>query len=116
MSPATTLVAIKLVHTAVWVLFAAAILVMPWFVLHRRWTWVLALTAVVLFECAVLAANGMRCPLTDIAAHYTANRADSFDIYLPRWLAQYNQLIFGSLFAAELVWAGWRKWTYHPPQ
>ncbi len=111
MSPTITLIAIKLVHTIVWALFAGAILVLPWFILRRRWHWVLTLTVIVLLECAVLAVNGMRCPLTDLAARYTPNRADNFDIYLPRWLAHYNQLIFGSLFAAEIVWAGWRRWA-----
>jgi hypothetical protein len=45
MSPAIALTAIKLVHTIVWALFAGAILVMGWFILRRRWGWVLALHA-----------------------------------------------------------------------
>jgi hypothetical protein len=53
---------------------------------------------VVLLECAVLAINGGRCPLTDLAAKYTADRASNFDIYLPNWLADHNKLIFGLLF------------------
>jgi hypothetical protein len=30
----------------------------------------------------------MRCPLTGIAARYTDDRRDNFDIYLPPWLAR----------------------------
>ncbi len=35
------------------------------------------------FLCGVLAANGGRCPLSDLAARYTDERASNFDIYLP---------------------------------
>ena len=51
-------------------------------------------------EIFVLVINGMRCPLTDLAAHYTGDPSDNFDIFLPAWLARYNKLIFGSIFAA----------------
>jgi hypothetical protein len=54
----------------------------------------------VLVECAVLAANGGRCPLTDIARRYTKDQRPNFDIYLPLWLARYIKWIFGILFAA----------------
>ena len=58
----------------------------------------------VLAECAVLALNGMRCPLTDLAARYTGERAANFDIYLPEWLARNNKTVFGALFVAgEIV-------------
>jgi len=58
----------------------------------------------VLLECGVLAANGGRCPLSDLARHFTTDRADSFDIYLPNWLARHNKDIFGALLVVgELV-------------
>jgi hypothetical protein len=40
---------------------------------------------------------------TDVAARYTDDRRDNFDIYLPLWLARYNKLIFGWLFAGILL-------------
>jgi hypothetical protein len=103
------LVLIKLVHTAVWAVFAGAILVLPWFIVRRRWRWVGWLLALVAVECVVVAVNGMRCPLTDVAAGYTTDRVDNFDIYLPVWLARRNKVIFGTMYAIELVWAagGW---------
>jgi len=61
------------------------------------------LILVTFMEVVVLAANRMRCPLTDVAARYTADRRDNFDIYLPLWLAHYNKIIFGSLFVAGLL-------------
>ncbi|WP_349627414.1 hypothetical protein [Rhodopseudomonas palustris] len=57
-------------------------------------------------EVLVLLLNRMRCPLTDIAARYTTDRADNFDIWLPRWLARHNQRIFGTLFAAGQLLLG----------
>ena len=103
MSPATTLVLIKLAHTVVWAALAGIILIIPWFVLRRRWRSAAVLIVIIFVECAILAANHMRCPLTDLAARYTTNRDPNFDIYLPLWLARNNKLIFGSLFAVELI-------------
>jgi len=61
---------------------------------------VLCLTGVVLVEILVLALNGWQCPLTGLAARYTDDRSENFDIYVPAWLARHNKLIFGSLFVA----------------
>jgi hypothetical protein len=98
------LVLVKLLHTIVWALFAGCIVALPLAGLKRRFNWAVGLTAVVLLECLVLMANRWRCPLTDLATRFTADRADNFDIYLPAWLARHNKAIFGSLFlAGELV-------------
>jgi hypothetical protein len=96
---------IKMVHTAVWAVFAGAILLLPWFIAKRRWRWVGWLLALVAVECLVVAVNGMRCPLTDVAARYTPDRVDNFDIYLPVWLARWNKTIFGTMYGVELLWA-----------
>jgi hypothetical protein len=89
--------------TSVWAVFAGAILAIPVLAWYGFWFSAAALIALVLVECLVLAFNRMRCPLTGIAAQYTDDRRDNFDIYLPLWLAKYNKLIFGSLFAAGLL-------------
>lgn len=72
----------------------------------------LVLIAFVTAESIVLLVNGMKCPLTDVAAQYTDDRAPNFDIYLPRWLAKYNKEIFGPLFVVGTLftlsrWFGW---------
>jgi hypothetical protein len=73
----------------------------------RRFRWAAILTGLVLLECGVLAVNGGRCPLSDLAQRFTHSHANNFDIYLPNWLAQYNKVIFGVLFiAGELVVLG----------
>jgi hypothetical protein len=72
--------------------------------LMHRFDWAAILTAVILAECSVLALNHGRCPLTDVAARFTDQRADNFDIYLPNWLARNNKAIFGTIFVAnELI-------------
>jgi hypothetical protein len=108
MSPASVLVAIKTMHTLVWALLVTIIPAVPWFISRRRWRTAAILIAIVLTECAVVAFNSLRCPLTDIAARYTADRAPNFDIYLPVWLAANNKIIFGTLFPLELFWAVWK--------
>jgi hypothetical protein len=108
LSDKRALVAVKLLHTAIWAFFAACVLALPAFGLARRFDWALAASVLVLGECAALALNRGRCPLTDVAARYTEDRAENFDIYLPRWLARYNKEIFGTMFFAGEVFVIWR--------
>ena len=104
MDPHKALVLVKVVHTVIWAFFVACILGVPVTALAGHLGWSLLLSVLVLLECLVLAVNRFRCPLTDVAARYTDDRAGGFDIYLPAWLARSNKLIFGTLFVAgELV-------------
>jgi len=96
---------VKAFHTIVWAFFAGCILTIPVLVWRDSLAWAFLLIAIVLVEVVVLVANGWRCPLTDVAARYTTDRSDNFDIYLPVWLARYNKVIFGSLFALGLFLA-----------
>lgn len=92
--------AIKLVHTAAWVFFAGCILAIPVAGARSEFGWAAVLSGAVLVECAIIGVNRGRCPLTDLAARYTDERQDNFDIYLPLWLARHNKAIFGTLFVA----------------
>jgi len=102
------LTAIKLLHTVIWAFLAASILALPILAVLRRFRWAAILTVIVLLECVVLAANGGRCPLTDLAARCTLDRAANFDIYLPNWLARHNKAIFGTLFVLSELMVVWR--------
>lgn len=104
-NPAAALRAVKIVHTLAWVFFAGCILAIPVFAWRGQFGGVGVLVIIVLIEIAILVANGWHCPLTGVAARYTDDRSDNFDIYLPRWLARHNKLIFGWLFAATLMFA-----------
>ena len=102
------LVAIKLLHTLVWAIMAGSILALPVTALLERFNAGIILTVIILAECSVLALNEGKCPLTALAARFTADRADNFDIYLPNCLARYNKLIFGTLFVVNKLFVLWR--------
>jgi hypothetical protein len=95
--------AVKVVHTLAWALFAGCIVALPIVAWRQDFYAAAILIGVVLVEVLVLLANGFRCPLTDVAARYTEDRQDNFDIYLPLWIARYNKQIFGTLFVAGIV-------------
>jgi hypothetical protein len=48
-----------------------------------------------------------RCPLTPIAAQYTTDRRDNFDIFLPEWLAGHNKTVFGCLYVGGVLYVLW---------
>ncbi|MFI5166755.1 MAG: hypothetical protein ACHQQS_09070 [Thermoanaerobaculales bacterium] len=104
--------AIKLVHTIVWAFFAGSIFVIPIFAWLGQFRTALAFIGIVFVEVLVLVVNGWRCPLTGVAARYTADRRDNFDIYLPAWLARHNKVIFGFLYVLGIAFtvARWLKW------
>ena len=99
---------VKIVHTIAWAFFAGCILAIPlasWQGKHAAAAW---LMAIVFVEVVILVLNGWRCPLTSLAARYTDERHDNFDIYLPLWLARHNKLIFGVLFFLGIAFAYFR--------
>ena len=105
LKPAQITVAIKLLHTVVWLFFVACILAIPAAGVLHRFKLAAVLGGLVLIECLVLAANHFRCPLSDLAARFTPELAPNFDIYLPNWLARYNKHIFGPLYVAGSLFA-----------
>lgn len=108
-SRSTKLLVVRTIHSIVWLFFAACVAAIPvaaWYT--RFWTAAL-LSAIVALEVAVLALNHLRCPLTTLAARYTDDRRANFDIWLPEWLARYNQRIFGTLYVAGVAFA-WIRW------
>jgi hypothetical protein len=102
--------AIKLLHTFAWALFAGCIVALPIVAWQGRFGAAMVLAGVVMIEVLILAFNRFRCPLTAVAARYTDDRRDNFDIYLPLWLASHNKVVFGTLYAGGLVfiWVWWR--------
>ena len=112
MSPQASLHAEKALHTVAWTLFAGSILATPVYTCRDELTVAFSLIAIVFIEVFILWANHWRCPLTDVAARYTDDRQDNFDIYLPLWLARYNKEIFGSLFFVSVLYtlAKWQGW------
>jgi hypothetical protein len=104
--------AVRLIHTLAWAFFASCIVLLPIAAHAGRFGLAAILVGLVCFEILVLAANHWRCPLTGIAARYTRDRRDNFDIFLPLWLARHNKRIFGALFLAGLVYTAFEWWRH----
>ena len=112
MKASTALLTVKLTHTIAWALFAGCIVALPVVTYLGQLRLSLILIAIVAVEIAVLALNHWACPLTAVAACYTADRQDNFDIFLPLWLARYNKQVFGGLFAAGLLYTAVQWWRH----
>ena len=101
---ARRLVAIKSLHTAIWLGFNVCFVVAIWSGLSGHFGaafWIPV--GLIALECVVLAANRWTCPLTPIAARYTDDRSPNFDIYLPRWTAQYNKEIYSAILVIGAI-------------
>jgi hypothetical protein len=114
MTREASLRSIKVLHTVIWLIFALCIVAIPIFGSFGHYGTAGWLVGIVLLEVLVLVFNGLRCPLTAVAARYTDDRRANFDIYLPIWLARKNQAIFGTLFAlgALLTFTQWAGSTH----
>lgn len=98
------LLAIKLLHTAVWVFFVSLI----FYILYSgitgnitAFTWISI--GLIIAEGLVLLLFKMFCPLTLIARRYSDSKKANFDIFLPEWLAKYNKEIFTSIYVVGVV-------------
>lgn len=98
------LLIVKLVHTLIWAFFVTLIAyVVQAGITGEIGTMVWIAIGLVILEGVVLLLNRGKCPLTNIGARYTEDRSDSFDIFLPDWLARHNKLIFTSIFTLGVV-------------
>jgi hypothetical protein len=95
---------VRLLHTAVWAVFAGCILAIPVLAWQGRFVAGAVLAAIVFCEVLVLWLNCWSCPLTAVAARYTTDRSANFDIYLPEWLARYNKQIFGPVYVVGITY------------
>jgi hypothetical protein len=83
------LAAVKLVHTLAWFSIESCMVYVLWAGLRRHSDRRAAVAAgVVATETLIFAANGFRCPLTQVAERIGARHGSVTDIYLPRWFAR----------------------------
>jgi hypothetical protein len=59
-------------------------------------TWLASI--LIILEGILLLINKWRCPFTDIAGKYSDKQIVGFDIFLPKWLAKNNKIIFTILY------------------
>ena len=106
------LIAIKIVHTLIWLFFNVVLLYMAYAVVVDkidRFVWIGII--LILLEGLVLLLFRKMCPLTIMARNYSDSRKDNFDIYLPNWLARYNKLIYTTFFILILCGIIYRRLT-----
>lgn len=83
------LVAVKAVHTLAWFSIELCMMYLLYAGFAKRTDRRAAIAAAVVGgESLIFAANGFRCPLTDVAESLGAEDGSVTDIYLPRWLAR----------------------------
>jgi hypothetical protein len=97
------LILIKTIHTIIWGFFNLVLFYLAYAAISdkmdiRVWIGV----AVIILEGVVLLIFRNSCPLTIVARKYSDSTAENFDIYLPRWLAKYNKLIYTTIFIVIL--------------
>ncbi len=112
MTPTQKLIAIKWVHTLIWLFFVSVIFYIVYSGITGEisaFTWIAI--GLVIGEGAVLLIFKMFCPLTILARKYSDSQKDNFDIYLPNWLARHNKVIFTSIFVAGVILVLVRKLT-----
>lgn len=80
--------AIKTVHTLAWLSIESCVVYVLLAGLAGRTDKRVGIAgAIVAGESFVFAGSGFRCPLTEIAERYGAERGSVTDIYLPKWFA-----------------------------
>ena len=94
----------QVIHTLVWMSIETCIAYLLYSGLTRRSDRRAAIAgAVVVGECVIFAANGFRCPLTDVAESLGAEAGSVTDIYLPTWLARNLPAIHAPLLILTVV-------------
>ncbi len=98
------LVGVKVIHTLVWLSIESCMAYLLYTGVTRRSDRRAAIAgALVVGECAVFAANGLRCPLTDVAESLGAKDGSVTDIYLPTWLARNLPAIHAPLLILTII-------------
>ena len=104
MSDKTKLILIKLLHTTIWLFFNVVIFYLLYAVLINKidkWVWICL--GLIVLEGLVLILFKRVCPVTLMARKYSDSTKPNFDIYLPGWLAKYNQLIYSIIVLIAIV-------------
>jgi hypothetical protein len=100
---ALPLLALKAVHTLIWLSVEACVVHILYKGVRRQWDRRAAVSAmIVASETLIFIGNGARCPLTAVARRMGAEHASVTDIFLPRWVAANLPRIHVPLIALAL--------------
>jgi hypothetical protein len=104
------IIAIKLVHSLIFLLNSAAILhIFVAGLRNRPSRWTRAALVVAFAEVTVFLANHRRCPLTDLVEHLGAENGRVSDIFLPRWFADRIPQFCGPLLLIGVLALSWHR-------
>lgn len=95
---------LKLTHTIIWVFYVFLFFYILYAGVFNKidiYLWIAIGFEII--EVAILAIFKGKCPLTILGYQYTNNPEIGFDIYLPKWLAKYNKIIYGTGFALVMI-------------
>ena len=104
MAANTKLIIIKTVHTVIWLFFNMVIFYLLYAVIADKidkWVWICI--GCILLEGIVLIVFKRICPVTLMARKYSSSTKDNFDIFLPAWIARYNQLIYSVIVSISII-------------
>ena len=100
---AVVLTVIKAVHTLAWFSIESSVIYVLYAGLRRKSDQRAAIAgAIVAAESLIFAANGFRCPLTNLTVKLGADRGGVTDIFLPRWFAHNLPAIHAPLFVVAI--------------
>lgn len=109
--PGAVLVAIKVIHTLAWFSIESCMVYLLSAGFAKRSDRRAALAAAVVGgESLIFAANGFRCPLTQLADSLGAERGSVTDIYLPGWFAHNLPAIHAPLLVLAACLHGRNLW------
>lgn len=98
------LIYLKLVHTIVWAFYVLIIgYILYAGIINKIDMYLFIAIGSVLVEGIVLVIFKSKCPLTVLGYKYADHHEVGFDIFLPKWLAKNNKVIFGTIYMIGIL-------------
>jgi hypothetical protein len=104
MSDSHKLFLIRTFHTIIYIIVAVSVIFLLVSALLGYFGPMLIVALVCIgIEVIVFVASGMKCPLTDLAKKYGAEKGYVFDTFLPESITKYTFRFFGLLLVIGLI-------------
>jgi hypothetical protein len=104
MSDSHKLFLIRTFHTIIYIIVAVSVIFLLVSALLGYFGPMLIVALVCIgIEVIVFVASGMKCPLTDLAKKYGAEKGYVFDTFLPESITKYTFRFFGLLLVIRLI-------------
>lgn len=95
---------IKLIHTLIWFFYIFIIFYILYAGIYNKINFYLWVAVVlVIIEGIILIIFKWKCPITILGYKYDDNQEIGFDIFLPKWLAKNNKMIFSIIFIIGIL-------------